>query len=110
MSLEKQKATLKKIGLIYGIINIFSIGFVNSVYSDARWPTSSGTQFIIDMFFVSFSNPYALFSGVLIYLFFYRLADKLEETRSGKNDVVWILLAIFYIILMLILAKGILVY
>ena len=45
MSLEKEKNLIKKLGLIFGILEIWSIGFINSVYSDARWSTSSGIQF-----------------------------------------------------------------
>ena len=59
---------------------------------------------------VSLSNPYALITGVLLYSFFYRFAEKLEETRMGKNDIVWIVFALGNILMTYILAKGILVY
>ena len=110
MGFKNRKASLKKFGIILGLIEIYCMGMINAVYSDARWPTSSGTQFLIDIFYVSFNNPYALLSGVLTYLFFYRLAEKSGEMQTGKNDLIFIFLAVALTILMILLSRGIIVY
>jgi hypothetical protein len=53
---------------------------------------------VIDILFLSFINPYALLGGVLVYLFFYRFADKLEETRKGECDLGYVLIGISVLI------------
>ena len=108
--LEDQKALLKKLSVYGGIIEIFSMGIINSSYSDVRWPTSSGIQLIIDFIFVSFSNPYALISGILVYVLFNRWAEKAEEMQAGKNDMVIFLLIGILAIWTLVLMQGIIVY
>ncbi|MFX1517654.1 MAG: hypothetical protein ACFFC6_15225 [Promethearchaeota archaeon] len=110
MGFKNRKATLTKFGIILGLIEIYCIGMINAVYSEAKWPTSSGVQFLIDIFYVSFNNPYALLSGVLTYLFFYRLAEKSEEMQTIKNDLIFIVLAVALAILITLLFRGIIVY
>lgn len=110
MSVEREKATLKKLGLLGGILNMLSMGIINAVYSDTRWPTSTGTGLLIDFLRLGPSNPYAIISGVLIYFFFYRWATKIEETRAGKYDIVCILSLVSGIVLIYALWSGVLVY
>jgi hypothetical protein len=85
MQVEKNKRFIKNLALVGGIIEIFFAGFVNSMYSASRWPTRSGIQALTDFIYYSYSNPYALLSGVLFYLFFYRISDKLEDLQMGKK-------------------------
>jgi len=110
LGFKDSRATLKIIGFFLGLINIYAIGFLNAVYSDLRWPTSSGVQFLIDMFHISFTNPYAILSGVLVYLFFYRTAERLAEIQKGKIDLIWVGLASSILILVLLLVEGRIVY
>ena len=110
MSLEREKATLKMVGLVGGIIEMLGMGVINAVYSDTRWPTSRGIKLLLDLLSLGPSNPYAILSGVLIYFFFYRWATKIEEIRAGKYDVVWILSFVSMIVLSYALWSGVLVY
>jgi hypothetical protein len=110
MGFKNNESRLKKIGILFGLIEIYAVGMINAVHSDVRWPTSSGVQFLIDVFYVSYSNPYALLSGVLVYLFFYRLAEISNEMRKGKTDLIFIIIAVVLMILVSLLIQGIIVY
>jgi len=110
MQVDKTKKLFKNIGLIGGIIEIFFAGLVNSVYSNTRWPTMSGIPALWDFLFFSYSNPYALLSGVIFYLFFYRMAYNLEDIRAGKMDYVFIAISLCLIVWTYIIYTGILVY
>lgn len=110
MQVEKTKRFFKSLALVGGIIEIFFAGLVNSVYSESRWPTRSGIQALTDFIFYSYSNPYALLSGVLFYLFFYRISDKLEDLIMGKNDYIFIVISLCLLVWTYIVFTGVLVY
>ncbi len=110
LSLEEQKAWLKKLSIYGGILQALSLGIINASYSDVRWPTSSGIRLLFDFIYVGLSNPYALLGGVLVYILFNRYEEKAEEMRAGKNDTGIFLLIGLLAIWTLILMQGIIVY
>jgi type II secretory pathway component PulF len=110
LTIPEQKNLLQKIGTVFGILQMLSMGVINAVYSDTRWPTTRGTQLLLDFIKLGPSNPYAILSGVFVFAFFYRWVNKLEEIRDGKIDLIWILILISLIVFDLALMKGILVY
>jgi len=110
LSLEERKKWLKKIAIYGGIIQTFSLGVINTSYNNARWPSSKGFQLLLDFVFVSFSNPYALLTGILVFLLFTRWSEKAEEMQEGKFDKRIIVLLGLLVVLTLVLMQGIIIY
>jgi len=106
----EQKSLLKKLGTVFGILQMLSMGIINAVYSNSRWPTSRGIQLLVDFLKLGPSNPYAILCGVFVFVFFYRWANKLEEIRDGKLDVIWVMLLIAMMVFSYAVMKGVLVY
>ena len=101
-------------GVTLGIINVYSIGLINSVYSEIRYPSSHGTQFLIDSLIVNYSNPFAILAGVLVFSFFYKLSVLVRLNEEGKNetrlDTITYVIMITMMLLNLALWQGIIVY
>lgn len=116
MSIEERKAFLSKISIILALIETLSIGVINSVYSDTRWPTSKGAQLLLDFVYVSFSNPYALLSGVLVYLLFQRWSKNVHIVDEETNQISLELTKVDFLIIGILLVwtyvlmQGIIVY
>ena len=114
MSIEKRKQFVLRTGVFLGIISIYSIGLINSAYSETRYPSTHGTQFLVDSIFVSFSNPYAILFGALVFSFFFKLTKLVKLNEEGlprtELDMPTYLIVFAMAILMIILWQGILVY
>ena len=114
MNLEETKGFQIRVGVALGLVNVWSVGLINSVYSETRYHSSHGTQYLRDSVFVSYSNPFALLAGALVFAFFYKLSRLVRLNEEGqketKLDTITIVITLAMMLLNLALMQGIIVY